>query len=425
MKTVALNNLGCSKNLVDGDSILSYLQSSGFTLVDDFAQANIIIVNTCTFILEATEEAINTTLEMAQYKKEGMCTTLIVSGCFSERYRAKVQMEFPEVDLWIGINNWQEELDHYFKTTGISTFKRNLSEPFATQYLKISDGCSHRCTYCIIPSIRGPFQSRLGASILEEAQWLSEQGVQECIIVSQDTSFYGQDCNSSLTHLLEKLLHNTAFHWIRMMYLHPRYISDDLCNLVASEKRLCSYFDIPIQHIADPILRKMNRTPPLSKDLHRTIERIRTRVRDATIRTAFILGFPGETHGHFEQLLSFVEWARFEKAGVFPFSPEKGTKAYAMRPRPRNNTVQRRCEMLMDVQKEISREICESHIGTTMEIFIDRVSDIPDYTFQGRTQGDAPEIDGQVFLVDGNVTVGSFSKVKIIDADDYDLFAKR
>ncbi len=410
--------------MVDGETIAEYLHSSGFTLVDTFDTANIIIVNTCTFIQEATEETINTIFEMARYKTVGVCTTLVVSGCFSERYRNSIKKDFPEVDLWVGINTWQEELSCYLKKEGTLSYKRQLTGPFATQYLKISDGCSHRCTYCIIPAIRGTFRSRTINAILEEAQWLSEQGVRECIIVSQDTSYYGRDIGTSLTLLLETLLNKTDFHWIRMMYLHPRYINDTLLKLIASEKRLCSYFDIPLQHIADPLLKAMNRTQPSSKNLYSLIEHIRAFVPDVTIRTTFILGFPGETLSQFNQLLKFTEWARFEKLGVFPFSPEEGTKAFNMKPRPRTKTALERCEILMDMQKEISREIYESRIGFKSEIILDRVSEDLDYNFIGRTQGDAPEIDGQVFILNGNMSVGSFTDVQIVGASDFDMYAK-
>lgn len=424
MKTVALYNLGCSKNIIDGETILSYLQSCGLTAVDDAARADIIIVNTCTFIQEATEEAIAVILEMAYHKKNGLCTELIVSGCFSQRYRAQVYKDFPEVDLWVSIDSWHREFDTYFKIKGIFSYKRLLTEPGATQYVKASDGCSHGCTYCIIPSIRGPFQSRPVADIVQEAQWLSDQGTRECILVSQDTSFYGRDIATSLTHLLEQLLAKTTFRWIRMMYLHPRYIGNDLLKLVASERRLLSYFDIPLQHIVEPILQTMNRIPPGTRDIYRTIERIRTLVSDATIRTTFILGFPGETNADFQKLLHFIEWARFEKIGVFPFSPQEGTAAYDLQPRPPNRTVQKRCETLMAVQREISREIQASRIGTTTEIIIDRVSDTPGYSFQGRTQGDAPEIDGRVFCSADTISIGDFITVRITGADDYDLFAQ-
>lgn len=424
MKTIALTNLGCSKNIVDGETIVSYLSSCGFKIIDELDKADIILINTCTFIQEATEEAINSIIEAARQKKEGACKTLVVSGCFSERYREKIKNEFPEVDLWIGIHNWPQEINRYFKAKGTISIQRKLSEPVGTQYIKISDGCSHRCTYCIIPSIRGAFKSRSSDSIVQEAAWLCEQGVQEIILVSQDTSFYGRDTGTSLTKLLEVLIEKTGFHWIRMMYLHPSYIDDSLLKIVASEKRICSYFDIPMQHIAEPLLKKMKRVPSTSKELYRLVERIRLSVPDSTIRTSFILGFPGETNGHFQKLLSFIEWARLDKVGVFPFSPEEGTAAYTMRPLPRTSTALKRCEIVMDLQKEISREICESHTGSDKEVIIDRISDNPEYAYECRTQGDAPEIDGQVYLKNGTFSVGSFADVRIIDASDYDLFAK-
>ena len=424
MKTIALNNLGCSKNIVDGEIIASYLCSLGFKIIDDLDKADTILINTCTFIQEATEEAIDAINEAAHLKTEGACKTLVVSGCFSERYRDKIKNKFPEVDLWIGIHNWPQELSRYFKAKGTVSTQRILSEPLGTQYLKISDGCSHRCSYCIIPSIRGNFKSRTIDSIVQEAAWLSEQGVREIILVSQDTSCYGRDIGSSLVKLLETLLKKTDFHWIRMMYLHPSHIEDTLLNIVASEKRICSYFDIPLQHIAEPLLKKMKRIPSSSKELYHLVERIRLSVPDSTIRTSFILGFPEETNDHFRKLLTFVEWARFDKVGVFPFSPEEGTAAFTMRPLPRTSTALKRCETIMDLQREISREICESHTGSVKEIIIDRISDNPEYAFEGRTQGDAPEIDGRVFLQRGKFSVGSFADVRIIDASDYDLYAK-
>lgn len=424
MKKIALINLGCSKNIIDGEIIVSYLSSCGLKIIVEPEKADIILVNTCTFIQEATEEAINEIIEAVRLKKEGVCQTLVVSGCFSERYRETVKNEFPEVDLWIGVHNWRQELRHYFKARGTLSFQRILSDPIGTQYIKISDGCSHRCAYCIIPSIRGSFKSRPIDSIIQEASWLYEQGVQELILVSQDTSFYGRDIGTSLIKLCEVLIDKTDFHWIRMMYLHPSYVDDSLLKIVASEKRFCSYFDIPLQHIAEPLLNKMRRSPSSSKDIYSLIERIHSLVPDSTIRTSFILGFPGETNSHFQKLLSFIEWARFDKVGVFPFSPEEGTTAFAMKPLPRTSTALRRCETVMDLQKEISRGICKSYIGINKEVIIDRVSDCPDYAYECRTQGDAPEIDGRVYLQNGEFSVGNFAYVKIIDADDYDLHAR-
>jgi len=423
MSLVALYNLGCSKNLVDGERILYLFRSAGFELTKDPQIADIIIVNTCAFIREAQEEAIDTILEAASKKKNGQCKTLIVSGCFSQRYRKQVAEKFPEVDLWVGVNDWQQMLRNLYKQMKPSTFKRELSGLQATQYLKIAEGCSHGCTFCVIPNIRGRFISREIREIIDEARWLYQSGVKELILVAQDTSFFGRDCSSSLTSLLEQLLAKTEFPWIRCMYLHPRYVDQNLLELIAREPRICSYFDIPLQHISEPILRSMNRTP-LTKDIYKLIEQIRTLVPDASIRSSLILGFPGETNAHFKELLSFIEFARFDKLGVFPFSAEQGTKAFELKPRPRITTAIKRCEELMLVQREISREILESKIGSTLEVIIDDVSDDPSFNFEARSQYDAPEVDGKVLLTSGDFAPGTISSVKIIGASDYDLFAE-
>ncbi|MBD3317485.1 MAG: 30S ribosomal protein S12 methylthiotransferase RimO [Chitinivibrionales bacterium] len=422
-KRIHLCNLGCSKNIVDGERIAAYLQESDFELVESPGDAQIIIVNTCAFIREAKEEAIETIIEMARFKEAGTCELIAVAGCFAERYRREAAQDLPEVDIWMGIGDWPEVLRKHLHTHGKPGYHRHLTGSGGTQYLKISDGCSHRCAFCAIPAIRGPFASRPLAEIVEEAQWLQNQGVNECILVSQDTSFYGRDSETTLVRLLETLLANTSFPWIRMMYLHPRFITDDLLSLVGAEQRLCSYFDIPLQHIADPILSAMRRRPH-SKETYRLVERIRRHVPDAALRTSFIIGFPGETKSHFEKLLHFVEWARFEKVGVFPFSPEEDTPAYTMRPRPRTATVERRCDTLMTIQREISREINEDRVGTTIPVIIDEVSEDPDYNFMGRTQWDAPEIDGNVYVLDGSFSPGSIGSLRIVDASDYDLFAQ-
>lgn len=423
MSTVALYNLGCSKNIIDGERILFLFRSAGFEITRNYEIADIIVVNTCAFIREAQEEAIDTILEAASKKKNGHCQKLIISGCFSERYRQQVAEQFPEVDLWVGVNDWQEILLGLYKHIKPSTFKRELSGLHATQYLKIAEGCSHGCTFCVIPDIRGKFHSRQHNEIIDEAKWLYQSGVKELILVAQDTSFFGRDTGSTLRALLEELLEKTEFPWIRCMYLHPRYVDDNLLNLIAKESRLCSYFDIPLQHISEPILRSMNRTP-LTKDIYGLIERIRTIVPGAAIRSSFILGFPGETNAHFKELLNFIEFARFDKLGVFPFSAEQGTKAFELRPRPRIATAVKRCEELMLVQREISREILESRIGSELEVIIDDVSDDPDFNFEARSQFDAPEVDGKVLLTSGSFTPGTVSLVKIIGASDYDLFAE-
>jgi ribosomal protein S12 methylthiotransferase len=420
MPTFALHNLGCSKNMVDGERIAHLFRNAGYQIVPDFTEAEVILVNTCAFIREAQEEAIDAILESSSFKKGGLCRNLIVSGCFSERYRSKVQTLFPEVDLWVGVHDWETLLKEQLNPAPVSKFKRELSDPIATQHIKIAEGCSHACTYCVIPSIRGKFRSRPVADILEEARWLEAQGVRELIVVAQDTSFYGRDIGTSLPQLLEKLLGATAFPWIRLMYLHPAHVDDALLRLFAAEQRLCPYFDMPLQHIADPILKAMNRSP-LSKETRALVARVRGTVPDAALRSTFILGFPGETEAHFRELVRFVEETKFDRLGVFPWSPEEGTKAFDLPRRPRSPTVMRRCESLMLVQRDISREALAARTGSVMEVLIEGPSEDPSFAFQGRTRFDAPEVDGKVFIKNKKCVPGTIAKVKITGASDYDL----
>jgi ribosomal protein S12 methylthiotransferase len=421
-KPIALVNLGCSKNQVDGETILQAFSDAGFPVVADPAEAAVIIVNTCAFITEAKQEAIDTILEMARFKKSGRCAVLAVAGCFSQRYRRTAARELPEVDVWLSIDNLAEDLRRHFSMATDPASGRYRLDRSATAYLKISEGCSHRCSFCAIPLIRGPFRSRLENDIIAEAKRLESQGVKECIVVSQDTSFYGRDRKNSLSRLLERLLHETNFPWIRMMYLHPRYIENDLLDLVAAEKRLCPYFDVPLQHCSDSILKSMNRTP-LKRGIVETIDRIRSRVPGAAIRTAFIAGYPGETEEHFNELARFVEEMRFDKLGVFPFSPEEGTAAFSLRSRPRTATVMRRCEALMEIQRHISRELLAAKVGGSMPVIVDEIAERAGANFAARTRADAPEVDGTVYIRDGDFTPGSITEVRIVDSDDYDLFA--
>jgi ribosomal protein S12 methylthiotransferase len=427
--TIALHNLGCSKNQIDGEQMLGLLVGSGFTSVEDFSQAEIIIVNTCAFIQEAQQEAIDALLEMGQYKKTGACRTLVAAGCFSERFRNKTRALLPEVDLWAGVHDWPGTLKAAFQIKKTSPTCRVLFPPIATQHLKIAEGCSRRCSFCSIPAIRGPHKSRPEKEILREAKWLRSRGVKECILVSQDTSFYGRDAGSSLVNLLEKLLDKTDFPWIRLMYLHPQHVDDRLVDLFAQEKRLLPYFDIPLQHINDAILSSMRRRP-LSKGIRRLVDRIRARIPKAAIRTTFIAGYPGETEKQFGELLDFVEWARFEHVGVFPYSPEEGTRAFSLNKRPRDSTAARRCEVLMSLARTISSQICASRIGSTLDIIVDgplRNTEITDAQgmargmIEGRTVWDAPEVDGTVLLPGGSACVGDIVPVTIVSAGDYDL----
>lgn len=422
MPTVTLINLGCSKNIIDGERIVHLVKNAGYSITETLSEADLIIVNTCAFIREAQEEAIENILIAAQAKSKKHSTQLIVSGCFSERFRAEVAKQFPEVDLWVGVNDWDQLIGKLLHSKA-TPFERELSEPLATQYIKIAEGCSHRCSFCVIPAIRGPFKSRDSKTILEEIKWLEQKGVKELILVAQDTSWYGRDIGRTLTGLLETILAASRIPWIRLMYLHPQFVEKPLLDLIAREERICSYFDMPLQHSSAAILTSMKRKPSPDK-LKSLIDEIRSTVPDAGIRSAFIVGYPGETEADFKDLLKFIEWARFDKLGVFPYSPEDGTPAASMRPRPRNSTALRRCETLMLAQQDISREINEAKIGSLREVIIDRPADDPDFNFEARTRHDAPEVDGKVLLRNGSFTPGDIAKVRIIGASDYDLYGE-
>jgi len=425
MPTVALQNLGCSKNTIDGERILHRFSSAGYTVIDDFARADTIVVNTCAFIREAKEEAIEAILESAAWKKNGRCRELLVTGCFPERYKKKAERLIPEVDAWVGVHEWEEALSGRLGAPSRPTFTRELSQPIATQYLKIAEGCSHACAFCAIPRIRGPYRSRRVKDILDEARWLEEQGVRELILVAQDTTFYGRDRRGSekLAELIESLIADTGFHWIRLMYLHPAHVDDRLLALFASEKRLCPYFDMPLQHAADPVLKAMGRSP-LSEGIRERIAAIRTVAPEAAIRSTLIIGFPGETEKYFEELERFVEEIRFDRLGVFPFSPEEGTKAFSLPARPRSSTVMRRCEAIMAIQREISREKLSLRVGSRMEVLIEGPSKDPAFPLRGRTRFDAPEVDGIAFVAPSGCRAGSFQRILIVKASDHDLFGE-
>jgi ribosomal protein S12 methylthiotransferase len=437
VRTVALLNLGCSKNQIDGERMLARLYASGYSAVSDFSRAETILINTCAFIKEATREAIDAILDMARFKKSGACTTLAVAGCFSERFRNEARAHFPEVDAWLGVHDWPALLASSFGARQGATAGRVLFPPLATQYLKIAEGCSRRCGFCAIPAIRGPYKSRPEKEIVREARWLHSRGVKECILVSQDTTSYGRDRGSSLAGLLRLLLAKTEFPWIRLMYLHPQLVSDELLSLFAQEKRLLPYFDIPLQHISDDILRSMNRRP-LKKGIRALIGNIRATVPDAAIRTTFIAGYPGERERHFRELLDFVEETRFDRLGVFPFSPEEGTRAFSLPKKPLDRTALFRCERIMSLQRGTSAARCASLVGKTLDVIVDGPAQKNEFavshkspggkkkkgaSLEGRTKGDAPEVDGTVLLPPGSAKTGSIIRARIVSSSDYDLVA--
>ncbi len=416
---IALCNLGCSKNQVDGEHIVGWLQAAGHTIVENYADAEAILVNTCAFIEEARREAINTILQLAHFRREGSCRLLAVCGCFAQRYRDEAARALPEVDHWFGVHTWRDEVSAVFGSP-VQPPRRLLTTPPASQYVKIAEGCSRGCSFCAIPSIRGPLRSRRYVDIRDEVRWLEEQGARECVLVSQDTSAWGRERGESLAPLVERLLHDTRVPWLRLMYLHPADITDELLALVDTEPRVCSYLDVPLQHVSDQVLRGMRRVPR-GRALRAVVERIRLRAPRSALRSSFIVGFPGEGEREFRELLAFLEWARIDRAGVFAFSPEEGTAAASLHPRPRAATAQRRCEEFMAVQREISHSICLGRVGTTVPVLLESPSEQHHGVLEGRSEWDAPEVDGVVYVHAGTHRPGTFADVRIERADEYDL----
>lgn len=451
---VGFVSLGCSKNLIDTEAAIGKFKKNNFTIVNDEKKADIIVINTCGFIDSAKEEAIDTILEMAEYKKK-RCRYLIVMGCLVQRYYDDLLKLLPEVDLFIKI----DEYDHLWEKVE-DLIKRDIVEKSKTKkiekiteipqmpmfeqeeflnrtvttgtnfaYLKIGEGCSNNCTYCAIPYIRGPFISRQEEEILEEARELSKKGIKEIILIAQDTTKYGIDLygESKLADLLLKLSKIKEIKWIRFLYSYPEGITDELIEVVANNKKIAKYFDIPIQHISDSILKKMNRRTSKGNIIS-LLEKIRNKIPNVTLRTSLIVGFPGETENDFDELLKFVEFARFDKLGVFMYSKEEGTPAAKLPNQIHGNTKKSRYNKIMQKQQTVSRENLENKVGKEYEVLIEDISFDKKY-YQGRTLQDVPEIDGNVYIKNDNIDnteniINQFKKCKITDVSEYDLIAK-
>ena len=439
---IAFVSLGCDKNRVDSEVMLGILRERGYTIVSDETEADIIVVNTCCFIKDALEESIETIIEMAEYKKNGKCKGLIVSGCLAQRFEKEMFHEMPEVDAVIGTTAYEsvadvadrilngeksikvmENIDSQMKEENAS--KRVLSTAGHYAYLKISEGCDNHCTYCVIPKMRGKHRSRTMESLVEETKMLAENGVKELLVVAQDTSIYGRDLYGKpmLHELLKRLCRIEGIEWIRLLYCYAETLTDETIQAMAEEDKICKYIDIPIQHGSDTVLKRMGRKTS-SKLISDKIAALRTAMPDICIRTTIITGFPGETEEEFAEVCEFVEKMRFDKLGVFTYSPEEGTPAAEMDNQIDEDVKEERKNYIMEIQKRISAEKCEEMIGKTIKVITD--GKIPEEgVYCGRSYKDAPDIDGLVFFkADYEIMSGDFADVKINEASDYDLIGE-
>lgn len=432
-------SLGCDKNLVDSEEMLGLLTAAGYGITDREEEADIIVINTCCFIHDAKEESVNTILEMAEWKKEGRCKILAVTGCLAQRYQKEIVEEIPEVDLVLGTASTDEilkGLNQVKKSGPCLDFKeltylprfsteRLLTEGGHHAHLKIAEGCNKHCTYCIIPKIRGPYRSVPMDDLVRQAEYLASQGVRELILVAQETTIYGVDLygEKKLHELLERLCRIPGFVWIRVLYCYPEEIYDDLIQVMKREKKICHYLDMPIQHASDRILKRMGRRTS-RQELENIVEHLRQEIPDIVLRTTLITGFPGETEEDHEELMQFVNDMEFDRLGVFTYSPEEDTPAYAMPDQIDEEVKLDRRDALMELQQEISLENGEKRIGQKLLVMIEgKVAD--ENAYVGRTYGDAPKIDGYIFInTERELMSGDFAWVRVTGALEYDLMGE-
>ena len=429
-------SLGCDKNLADSEEMLGLLTAGGHEITDDETQADAIVINTCCFIKDAKEESVETILEMAEYKKTGSCHALIVTGCMAQRYQKEIIEEVPEVDAVLGTtsygdivkaleeavagNHFEEFRDiDYLPDTGS---KRVLTTGGHFGYLKIAEGCDKHCTYCIIPKLRGKFRSVPMERLIAQAEDMAEQGVKELILVAQETTVYGKDLygKKSLHILLKKLCEIRGIRWIRILYCYPEEIYDELIETIRDEKKICHYLDIPIQHASDRILKRMGRRTS-KQELIDIVGKLRKEIPDIVLRTTLITGFPGETEEDHEELKEFVDEMEFDRLGVFTYSPEENTPAAEMADQVPEEVKEERRDELMELQQEISYDRGQDRIGQELLVMIEgKVADESAYI--GRTYGDAPKVDGYIFVQTGELLMtGDFAKIRVTGALEYDL----
>jgi ribosomal protein S12 methylthiotransferase len=468
-------SLGCPKNLVDGEVMLGLAEQAGHEITPDPSQADVLVVNTCAFIDAAKQESVDAILEMAEQKKLGRCSTLVVTGCLAERYRHELRAQIPEIDAVLGTGDVPEivaalqapaararrrrgaaseeraaaereragvgprEQLKKLTVAPVTFFKkptylydastpRRLTTPRHFAYVKVAEGCDYTCSFCIIPTLRGAYRSRTDDSILAEARTLASQGVKELLLVSQDTTFYRNDCGErgALARLLRELNAVPGLEWIRLLYLYPTTIAGDTLAAMAECEKVCRYVDLPLQHASASVLRRMRR-PGNRSTYEALLARIRHRVPGVTLRTTFIVGFPGETEAEFNELLAFVRDVEFDHVGVFTYSHEEGTRAYASTDDVKPSVKRRRREMLMAAQQEIVARAHKRRIGSQVSVMVDGRSAEHELVLQGRLEGQAPEIDPVVYLTDadaGQVRPGDLVTAELVDARGYDLVAR-
>ncbi len=432
-------SLGCDKNLADSETMLGLLNRAGYTFTDEETEADIIVINTCCFIGDAKEESIQTILEMAQMKEDGQCKVLLAAGCLAQRYRDEILKEIPELDGVIGTTAYDEVVQaveealagkkavHYQSIDRPMDIVpgRILTTAGYYAFLKIAEGCDKRCTYCVIPSVRGRYRSFPMEQLVREAEELAGQGVRELILVAQETTLYGTDLygHKALPELLSRLCQIPGLYWIRLQYCYPEEITDELIDTIRREPKICHYIDMPIQHASNRILRRMGRKTTKEELLGR-IGSIREQIPDICLRTTLISGFPGETLEEHEELKAFVEECRFDRLGVFPYSEEEGTPAAAMPEQIAQEEKERRRDEIMELQQDIAFEKCEDRIGCTVDVMIEgRVAG--ENAYVGRTYMDAPDVDGMIFVQTGEeLRTGDLVRVRVTGALEYDLIGE-
>lgn len=445
LKKVHFISLGCPKNLVDTEIMLGSLINDGYEVVEDPEQADTVVVNTCGFVEDAKQESIDKILEMSELKQQGVLKKLVVAGCLTQRYKDDLVDGLPEADLFVGSGQFQnlptilkdsfagnKEKKFFHLPTYLQEIDtpRVNSQPKHRAYLKISEGCKKRCAFCAIPLIRGDLQSRRHEAILAEAKLLVAGGVKELIVISHDFTDFGwdlrkanPDATETPVNLLRLLADESGAEWIRVLYLYPDGASDELIELMKTRDNLVKYFDMPLQHISNGVLKRMNRR--MTRDqIEEALERIRQNIPDAVIRTQFIVGFPGETEADFQELMEFVKQQRFDRVGCFMYSKEENTKAGGLPDQVDEATKQRRHDALMELQLSISQEKHRAMVGRVMPVLVEGMSEETELLLVGRNSQQAPEIDGVTYINEGTANPGQIVRVEIIDAHDYDLVGR-